>query len=136
VLSTGAGRVRRVARLLEDPNALIRLAPVGAEQPRLDRARDRFEAQRRMRCDWYRSLGTAVSQAAPAPAPEPGEMKERGGGMVTLERAATAAGGGLQPGLAIAWAQLHLDVLTAFEPTLTAAYVRITDAGVGVESKP
>jgi hypothetical protein len=57
--------------------------------------------------------------------------------MVTLERAAATGGsGGLQPGLAIAWAQLHLDVLTAFEPTLTAAYVRITDAGVGVESKP
>jgi hypothetical protein len=68
-------------------------------------------------------------------------MKERdlpAGGMVTLERAATTTGGehGLQPGLAIAWAQLHLDVLTAFEPTLTAAYVRIADAGVGVESKP
>jgi hypothetical protein len=59
------------------------------------------------------------------------------GGMVTLERTTTAAGGGgLQPGLAIAWAQLHLDVLTAFEPMLTAAYARITDAGVGVESEP
>ena len=40
VLSTGAGRVRRVARLLENPHALIRLVPVGDEQPRLaDRAR-------------------------------------------------------------------------------------------------
>jgi uncharacterized membrane protein YccC len=136
VLSTGAGRVRRVARLLEDPNALIRLVPVGGEQPRLARARDGFEAQRRARCDWYRSLGTAVSQAAPAPAPEAGEMEERdlpAGGIVTLE---AGGGRGLQPGLAIAWAQLHLDVLTAFEPTLTAAYVRIADAGVGVESKP
>ena len=139
VLSTGAGRVRRVARLLEDPNALIRLAPLGAEQPRLARARDGFEVQRRARSDWYRLLGTAISREASAPAPEPGEIEEGGlsdGGMVTLERAATAAGGepGLQPGLAIAWAQLHLDVLTAFEPMLTAAYARIADAGVGVES--
>jgi len=141
VLSTGAGRVRRVARLLEDPNALIRLAPIGDEQSRLAHARDGFEAQRRARCDWYRLLGTAISREASAPAPEPGEMEERGlsaGRMVTLERAATTAGGepGLQPGLAIAWAQLHLDVLTAFEPMLTAAYARIADAGVGVESNP
>jgi uncharacterized membrane protein YccC len=154
VLSTGAGRVRRVARLLEDPNALIRLVPIGDEQSRLAVARDGFEAQRRARCDWYRSLGTAISQVAAAPAPERGETGMTGalgtvggtgtprnakkrdiapGGMVTLER---AGGGGLQPGLAIAWAQLHLDVLTAFEPMLTAAYARITDAGVGVESKP
>jgi uncharacterized membrane protein YccC len=158
VLSTGAGRVRRVARLLEDPNALIRLVPIGDEQSRLAVARDGFEAQRRARCDWYRSLGTAISQVATAPAPERGETGMTGalgtvggtgtprnakkreiapGGMVTLERTTTAAGGGgLQPGLAIAWAQLHLDVLTAFEPMLTAAYARITDAGVGVESEP
>ena len=138
VLSTGAGRVRRVARLLEDPNALIRLVPIGVEQSRLARARDGFEAQRRARCDWYRLLGTAISREASAPAPEPGEIEERdipAGEMVTLERAAPGGGGrGLQPGLAIAWAQLHLDVLTAFEPTLTAAYARIADAGVGVES--
>ncbi|HEY3866568.1 MAG TPA: FUSC family protein [Solirubrobacteraceae bacterium] len=170
VLSTGAGRVRRVARLLENPHALIRLVPVGDEQPRLARARDAFEAQRRVRCDWYRSLGTAISQAEPAPRPEPGaagavgeteaareteaagatetvgatgtpgRAKERdiaAGGLVTLERSATAPGGdGLQPGLAIAWAQLHLDVLTAFESMLTEAYTHISDAAVGVESRP
>jgi uncharacterized membrane protein YccC len=211
VLSTGAGRVRRVARLLENPHALIRLVPIDDEQPRLARARDGFEAQRRARCDWYRSLGTAISRTAPAPAPEAGMAgmetgrgqsgtgtKEESAGLaataradlagraetegavsageagqggrtsadedgevgvggapgngvgrapgnagdgevragtVTLERAATAGGGrGLQPGLAIAWAQLHLDVLTAFEPMLTAAYAHIADAAVGVES--
>jgi uncharacterized membrane protein YccC len=211
VLSTGAGRVRRVARLLENPHALIRLVPIDDEQPRLARARDGFEFQRRARCDWYRSLGTAISRAEPAPAPEAGMagtetgrgqsgtgMKEESAGLaataradlagraetegavsageagqggrtsgaedgevgvggapgngvgrapgnagdgevragtVTLERAATAGGGrGLQPGLAIAWAQLHLDVLTAFEPMLTAAYAHIADAAVGVES--
>jgi uncharacterized membrane protein YccC len=137
VLTTGAGRVRRVARLLEDPHALIRLGPVGEEQPRLARAHDAFEAQRRARCDWYRALGMAISTASPAPAPESGEVQEpdiRAGGMVTLERAAPA-GGGLQPGLAIAWAQLHLDVLTAFEPMLTAAYDHMAEAVVpGVES--
>jgi uncharacterized membrane protein YccC len=181
VLTTGASRVRRVARLLENPHALIRLVPIGDEQPRLARAREGFEAQRRARCDWYRSLGTSISREAPAPAPErvatetadagtvvtagetgtvlttgageggqarvdevgpvggagtPGKTEEReiAATMVTLERAATA-GGGLQPGLAIAWAQLHLDVLTEFEPMLTAAYARITDAGVGVGVK-
>jgi uncharacterized membrane protein YccC len=139
VLSTGAGRVRRVARLLEDPNALIRLVPIDDEQSRLLRVRDGFEAQRRARCDWYRSLGTAISREVSAPAPEPGKTEARdipAGEMVTLERAAASGGRGLPPGLAIAWAQLHLDVLTAFEPMLTAAYARIADAEVGVESKP
>ncbi len=208
VLSTGAGRVRRVARLLEDPHALIRLAPIGDEQPRLARAREGFEAQRRALCDWYRALGTAISREEPAPAPargKPGrgedgltgiadtegaiqegeEVREKavregavreravrtgetgqgawertgtvGHGatrgtageqgfsdrLVTLERVPTADGdGGLQPGLAIAWAQLHFDVLTELEPLLTAAYTRIgnatEDAGaeVGVESEP
>ena len=183
VLSTGAGRVRRIARLLENPNALIRLVPIDDEQPRLARARDGFESERRARCDWYRSLGTAISQAEPAPAPEraqagAGEAGSAGlaetagtvsageagqgvrtsadeigdevgvggmqantraghipAGLVTLERAATAGGdGGLQPGLAIAWAQLHLDVLTEFESPLTAAYARIAGTAVGVES--
>jgi uncharacterized membrane protein YccC len=136
-LSTGAGRVRRVARLLEDPHALIRLEPVENEEPRLVGARDAFEAQRRARCDWYRALGTAISQAAPAPAPERGAAgegdAETPSQLVTLEPAAAAVGG-LQPGLAIAWAQRHLDVLTEFEPLLTAAYTRIADADAGVES--
>jgi uncharacterized membrane protein YccC len=127
LLTIGASRVRRVARLLDDPRALVRLAPVGDELPRLAQARDAFEAERRARCDWYESFGTAISQAAPAPDPERAGTKvaDAPDGWVVLER--MGPGGGLHPGLAIAWAQRHLDVLIELELTLTSAYVQITD---------
>jgi uncharacterized membrane protein YccC len=127
LLTIGANRVRRVAGLLEDTRSLMRLVPVGDELPRLAHARDAFDAERRARCDWYEALGTAISREAPLPDPEcggegVGDVPTRS---VVLERAAT--GGGLQPGLAIAWAQRHLDILAELEPTLTSAYTRITD---------
>ena len=41
-------------------------------------------------------------------------------------------GRGLQPGVAIAWAYRHIDMLAELEPALTAAYVRITDGAGAV----
>ncbi len=131
VLSAGASRVRRVAGLLEDPRALVRLAPVGDAQPRLARARDAFDAERHARVAWYESLGSSISHHASSPPPEDGviggDSEDEGLGKrrtVVLER---AGDGGLLPGLAIAWAQRHLDVLAEFEPTLASAYTRIAD---------
>jgi uncharacterized membrane protein YccC len=124
VLTTGAGRVRRVARLLQDAHAFMRLAPIGDELPRLAQARDSLNAERRARCGWYESLGTAISQAAPSPAPErrgaSGEM-DAPTGSVVLERVASD-GGRLQPGLAIAWAHRHLELLAELEPMLSSTY--------------
>jgi uncharacterized membrane protein YccC len=133
VLSTGAARVRRVAGLLQDSHELWRLTPL-EHKPRLIRAREDFDAERRTCCDWYESLGTAIARAAPAPAPAPApegtstevEAPQRS---VVLEGA--AGSGSVQPGLAIAWAQRHLDVLTELEPVLATAYGR-----VGVSANP
>jgi uncharacterized membrane protein YccC len=135
VLTTGASRLRRVARLLQDTNVLIRLTPVGDDMPRLARARDAFDLERHARCDWYESLGTAISQAVPPPEPEPGRERtgeDMDGPIRTVVLEQMTAGGKLHPGLAIAWAHRHLDVLTDVEPMLTSAYARISDgAGRG-----
>jgi hypothetical protein len=132
MLSAGATRVRRVARLLQDAHAFMRLAPFDDDVPQLVLARDAFDAERHARCDWYELLGTAISRQAPSPRPERDGVDGRDwparsvvlGGMHTGER--------LQPGLAIAWARRHLDVLTDVEPALASAYERI-DAGESVK---
>lgn len=143
-LSTGAARVRRVARLLDDPGTLVRVAPVGTELPRLAHARDAFECERRARVGWYESLGESISRSAPPPAPEHGRGEQRDGDADTGtpdnrevargngEVAAVVLGGadadgGLQPGLAIAWAQRHLDILAELESVVSAAYARMLD---------
>jgi uncharacterized membrane protein YccC len=131
VLSSGAIRVRRVAGVLERPDALVRLAPVDEDLPRLLDARDAFDRERHALSDWYRSLGTSIANGSPPPQPEnagepgafePEQASDRG---VVLEPA--AVGRGLQPGIAIAWAYRHIDALAELEPTLTAAYTRIID---------
>jgi hypothetical protein len=130
VLSTGANRVRRVGRLLQDPRSFSRLAPGDHKLPRLVEARDGFDAERHALCDWYAALGRSISQGAPAPAPEQNGNAEgliHASRTVVLEHA--RGGGDLQPGLAIAWAQRHLDVLAEFEPTLASIYERIIDGG-------
>jgi uncharacterized membrane protein YccC len=134
VLSTGAARVRRVAGLLQDSHALWRLAPLEHKLPRLARAREEFDAERRACCDWYESLGTSISQAAPAPSlaataatANDGAGTETQAPARTVVLAGAAAESAMQPGLAIAWAQRHLAVLTELEPMLAAACGRLED---------
>jgi len=132
VLSAGANRVRRVGRLLQDPRSLSRLAPEEDQLPRLAEARDGFDGERHALCDWYAALGRSISQRAPAPAPEQNGNAEgltHTSRAVVLERA--RGDGDLQPGLAIAWAQRHLDVLAEFEPVLASTYERIIESGSG-----
>jgi uncharacterized membrane protein YccC len=127
LLATGASRVRRVARLLQDAHSFMRLAPIDDNLPRLARARDALASERQARCDWYESFGTAIAQAVSSPAPE---MRDADGktlthnGAVVLEH--VADGDRLQPGLAIAWAHRHLDVLAELELMLSSAYGRIS----------
>ena len=142
VLSSGAARLRRIARLLEDPGALVHLAPVGETLPRLARARDAFDAQRHARVDWYAALGQAISRSSDPPLPEvdevdgSGERRPTRGPAAARDRdsvdavvlgGAGAGAGAVQPGLALAWAQRHLDVLAELERVLSAAYARIRD---------
>jgi uncharacterized membrane protein YccC len=126
ILTTGAGRVRRVARLLQDANVFLRLTPVGEGMPRLARARDALDVERHARCDWYESLGTAISQALPSPEPErDGTGGEAEGQVRSVVLEHVDPDHRLQPGLAIAWAHRHLDILTDVEPVLVSAYARI-----------
>jgi len=125
LIAAGTGRVRRVARLLEDAHSFMRLGPIGDDLPRLSLARRALEAQRRARCDWYESFGTAIAQAASSPALERNDIQGTftRTGSVVLEQ--VTDGDRLQPGLAIAWAQRHLDILAELEPMLNSAYGRI-----------
>jgi uncharacterized membrane protein YccC len=127
LLATGAGRVRRVARLLQDAHSFMRLAPIDDALPRLAGARDALDAERRARCGWYESFGRAIALTAASPDPE---LSDVGGealsfnGSVVLEHVSN--GDRLQPGLAIAWAHRHLDVLAELELMLDSAYGRIS----------
>lgn len=124
MLTTGAVRTRRVAALLENAHGFARLAPIGDDVPALAQARDAFDAERRARCGWYASLGTAITQAVVAPTPERGAADAREKSVVLVP---TDGRDQLQPGLAIAWAHRHLSVLAEFEPALTSAYGRFGD---------
>ena len=126
LLATGAGRVRRVARLLQDAHSFMRLAPIDDKLPRLAGARDALASERQARCDWYESFGAAIAQAGPSLAPERSDADGTltRNGAVVLEH--VAGGDRLQPGLAIAWAHRHLDVLAELELMLSSAYGRIS----------
>ncbi|HEY3971103.1 MAG TPA: FUSC family protein [Solirubrobacteraceae bacterium] len=127
LLATGAGRVRRVARLLQDAHSFMRLAPIDDALPRLVSARDALDAERQARCGWYESFGRAIALATSSPDPEPrdvGGEAVSSNGSVVLEH--VSDGDRLQPGLAIAWAHRHLDVLAELELMLDSAYGRIS----------
>jgi uncharacterized membrane protein YccC len=125
LLVAGAGRLRRVARLLENADAFRRLVPIGNDVPRLVAVRDAFKAEQGSRCEWYAALGEAISQAGRPPAPELGQTgsADAAPARVVLDRpgAADAA----PPGLAIAWAHRHLEMLAELEPLLASAAERI-----------
>jgi uncharacterized membrane protein YccC len=127
LLATGASRVRRVARLLQDAHSFMRLAPIDDALPRLASARDALDAERQARCGWYESFGKAIAQAASSPNTElssAGATAHTPTGVVVLEHVDN--GDLLQPGLAIAWARRHLDVLAELELMLSSAYGRIS----------
>jgi len=121
ILATGASRLRRVARLLGSSREFWRLAPAGTGSERLAAARASFDAERRAVCDWHVALGGALSRRSEPPDPSMGNGARGPGRRVVLEHTAGAEGS-MQPGIAIAWAQRHLDVIAEFEPVLTTAY--------------
>jgi hypothetical protein len=113
----------------------MRLEPIDDALPRLARARDTLDAERRARCGWYESFGRAIAVTASSPDPElrsspDSTLRNIGAegptpkGSVVLEH--VTGGDRLQPGLAIAWAQRHLDVLAELEFLLSSAYERIS----------
>jgi hypothetical protein len=119
LLAAGATRLRRISRLLTDAQVLARLRPVGEELPRVEAAREGFERELHARGSWYRSLAVAIADAEPAPRPEDGPPAGVAAGALVLERA--PGEDGVPPGLAIAWAHRHLELLRELEPRLASA---------------
>lgn len=119
LLAAGATRLRRTASLLAHAQVLVRLRPIDGALPRVEAARDAFEAELQARSSWYRSLASAIADAEPAPRPEddPGPAAAVAGGVV-LER---GRDDGVPPDLAIAWAHRHLELLRELEPPLARA---------------
>ncbi len=123
-LSGGAARVRHVAALLRDARVLVRLEPVDSSNPRLQAAREAFEAILRTRCGWVSDLGAALASGEPVPPPEEAAASPQPEpGPIVLDRPDGYTG--VPPGLGMAWATLHLEVLLAFEPVLAEAAGRL-----------
>jgi uncharacterized membrane protein YccC len=118
LLAAGATRLRRIARLLAHAQVLVRLQPVGAGLPRAAAAREAFERELDSRSAWYRSLAVALADAEPSPRPEEEPAAAARAGEVVLER---VPGDDVPPGLAIAWAHRHLELLRELEPPLARA---------------
>ncbi len=127
LLAAGATRLRRISGLLVSAQALARLSPVDRDLPRVAAARDSFERELRARSGWYGSLAIALADSEPAPIPEEPPFDRDGSAeLVVLERG--AGEGGVPPGLAIAWAHRHLDLLRIGEPPLARAADEIAAA--------
>jgi hypothetical protein len=92
---------------------------VAAELPRVAAARDAFERELQARGEWFRALAVALDEAAPAPRPEDEPPEAALAAEVVLERA--PGDDGVPPGLAIAWAHRHLELLRELEPPLARA---------------
>jgi len=128
VLVAGAGRLRRVAGLVHNARAFRRLAPIGNELPHLAALGDAFEAEQRARCEWYAAFGEAISEARLPPAPEPGQTPAASSPLARVVLDRPVAGPGVPPGVAIAWAHRHLEMLADLEPVLASAAGRVSEA--------
>jgi uncharacterized membrane protein YccC len=133
-LTGGATRLRRAARLMHSAGGIAPLAPLDRHEPWVAAACGPFDLAWRARCDWFESFGKAIAAGKEPPAPEP-EAPQRTAGptsrlnrelgpMVVLEG---ARDGEVPPGLAIAWAERHLEGVLALEPPLSEAAHAVLD---------
>jgi uncharacterized membrane protein YccC len=130
----GATRVRRAARLMHDAAGLAPLAPLDRHEPWVAAACGPFDEEWRARCDWFESFGRAIAAGEEPPAPEPGAPERAAGPTSSLHRELGpmvvldgASEDEVPPGLAIAWAERHLEGLLALEPPLTEAAHAVLD---------
>ena len=139
-LTGGATRLRRAARLMHSATGIAPLAPLDHHEAWVAAACGPFDEAWRARCGWFEGFGRAIAAGQEAPPPEP-EAPERTAGptsrlnrelgpMVVLDG---ASDGEVPPGLAIAWAERHLEGLLALEPPLSeAAHAVLDDFAPGV----
>ncbi len=130
----GATRLRRAARLMHNAAGLAPLAPLDAHEPWVAAACGPFDAAWRARCDWFEGFGRAIAAGKEPPAPEPDAPERTAGPTSRLNRELGpmvvldgASDGEVPPGLAIAWAERHLEGLLTLEPPLSEAAHAVLD---------
>jgi uncharacterized membrane protein YccC len=130
----GATRVRRSARLMHDASGIAPLSPLDSQAAWVAAACGPFDQEWEARRDWYEGFGKAIAAGEEPPAAEasapvrpsgPTSRLNRGHGpMVVLDG---GSADGIPPGLAIAWAERHLEDLLALEPPLSDAAHAVLD---------
>jgi hypothetical protein len=130
----GATRVRRVARLLHDATSLVPLTPLDSQAAWVAAVCGPFDAEWKARRDWFEAFGKTIAAGEEPPAPEPEAPQRTAGPTSRLNREMGpevvldgASDGGIPPGLAIAWAERHLEGLLALEPPLNEAAHAVLD---------
>jgi uncharacterized membrane protein YccC len=130
----GATRVRRVARLMHDASGLAPLAPLDSQAAWVAAVCGPFDQEWAARRDWFAAFGRAIEAGEEPPAPEPGAPARTAGPTSRLNRDVGpevvldgAGKSGIPPGLAIAWAERHLEGLLALEPPLNEAAHAVLD---------
>jgi uncharacterized membrane protein YccC len=130
----GATRVRRVARLMHDASGIAPLSPLQSQAAWVAAVCGPFDAEWEARRDWFEAFGKAIGAGEEPPVPEPAapqptagptsRLNRKMGPMVVLDGAGAS---GVPPGLAIAWAERHLEGLLALEPPLNEAAHAVLD---------
>lgn len=130
----GATRLRRAARLMHNAAGIAPLTPLDAHEPWVAAACGPFDAAWRARCDWFEGFGRAIAAGEEPPAPEPDAPQRTAGPTSRLNRELGpmvvldgASDGEVPPGLAIAWAERHLEGLLTLEPPLSEAAHAVLD---------
>jgi uncharacterized membrane protein YccC len=130
----GATRVRRAARLMHDAAGIAPLAPLDRHEAWVAAACGPFDEEWQARRDWFEGFGRAIAAGEEPPAPEPGAPERAAGPTSRLNRELGpmvvldgAGDGEVPPGLALAWAERHLEGLLALEPPLSEAAHAVLD---------
>jgi uncharacterized membrane protein YccC len=130
----GATRVRRSARLMHDASGIAPLSPLDSQAAWVAAVCGPFDQEWRARRDWFESFGKAIAAGEEPPAAEadapvrpvgPTSRLSRGHGPMVVLDGETKDG--VPPGLAIAWAERHLEDLLALEPPLSEAAHAVLD---------
>ncbi|HTT95345.1 MAG TPA: FUSC family protein [Solirubrobacterales bacterium] len=140
----GATRVRRVARLMHDATGIAPLSPLDSQAAWVAAVCGPFDREWTARRDWFEAFGRAIGAGEEAPAPEPGAPRRVEGPTSRLNRELGpevvldgAGEGRIPPGLAIAWAERHLEGLLALEPPLSdAAHAVLDDFAPRILTQP
>jgi uncharacterized membrane protein YccC len=130
----GATRVRRSARLMHDASGIAPLSPLDSQATWVAAVCGPFDREWRARREWFEGFGKAIAAGEEPPAAEPdapvrpagptSRLSRGHGPMVVLDGETKD---GVPPGLAIAWAERHLEDLLALEPPLSEAAHAVLD---------